>query len=170
MVALTTTCRNSRSTVGTRSWHNPVASFSPPPETFVSFVSRSYLRLSCCCSVDSTYSRSKRRTTMGKLHFLLAGLYASSALASPFAGILRGRDDGNLRSRGDNGSPPGYGDSGTTTEGSGWGYGTTCKASTLTKTQKASTAYQTQKASTVSKFIQQTRKTCVAQSANNILS
>lgn len=84
---------------------------------------------------------------MAKLQFLLAGLYATSALASPWARIKRGGGWG------DNGGPGGYGQSTTTTEGGAWGYGTTttCKASTITKTQKASTVYETQKASTVSK-------------------
>lgn len=81
---------------------------------------------------------------MAKLQFLLAGLYATSALASPWSRVKRGGGWG------DNGGPGGYGE--TTTKGNGWGYGETCKASTVTKTQKASTVYETQKASTVSEL------------------
>ena len=85
---------------------------------------------------------------MAKLQFLLAGLYATSALASPWARIKRGGGWGD-------GGPGGNGESTSTTDGYPGGYGgtSTCQAITVTKTQKASTVYQTQKPSTVSKCI-----------------
>lgn len=145
MVALTTTCRNRRSTVSTRRWYSPL--LSPHRRESRLIVGRSSPRLCSCCPIDSTTFRFER-SAMAKLQFLLAGFYATSALASPWARIKRGGGWG------DNGGPGGYGQSTTTTtEGGAWGYGstTTCKASTITKTQKASTVYETQKASTVSK-------------------
>ena len=81
---------------------------------------------------------------MAKIQFLLAALYATAALGSPWARIKRGGEYGN--------PPPGYGKTTTTTkEDHPWGYGstTTCKATTVTKTQQASTVYHTKPASTV---------------------
>lgn len=74
-------------------------------------------------------------TEMAKLQFLLAGLYATSALASPWARIKRGSGWGD-----DEGGPGGYGDDENSSKGHGWGYGgKTCKPTTVYKTQEAST-------------------------------
>lgn len=73
---------------------------------------------------------------MTKAKILLAGLYASSALASPWFRNKK-RDDG--WGTGTNGLPGGYGTTASPTQtggGGGWGYGTTstCEATTVTET------------------------------------
>lgn len=95
---------------------------------------------------------------MAMLKVLVAGLWATSAIASPWSRNQK-RGDGWKKHDGHRTktnhhdttevSPVGYG---STSEGGGWGYGTssTCSAQTVTETSAASTVYITkEQASTV---------------------
>lgn len=98
---------------------------------------------------------------MATLKVVLAGLFASTAFASPW-NRKKDHDDAwkehhghHVKSWGPGEGPPGYGPSGydTSSAGAGWGYGSTsvCLASTVTETLQPSpsTVYVTRPASTV---------------------